>query len=207
LSPDGLFAPLVLKQLLTCPKAIKAGHSILNDARHLRADWDINIPEAQLCALEHFCHLQGLVPRGNLSLQDLSLSVLHYDVPKPPGMRVGEPGAQRPTNWAGKLSEAQREYAARDAWASLLVYLKTKDACPFLGNARFAGVTTAVSANQAASGLSSNESKNPRPSAETSSENPVSTNQATRASEIGSNQHDNGGGGEQLQFSCTLSTF
>ncbi len=99
-----------LKQFLENPEIFKVGAAVRDDIKAIQKLRKIN-PEG-------FIDLQSLVPRygiDSLSVRKMAAIVLGYKVSK----------SQQLSNWdADSLTEAQQQYAAVDAWACRLIYLK-----------------------------------------------------------------------------------
>ena len=101
--------PPVLKKLLENAAVTKVGLSLKDDFSALRRLDSIRF--------DSFIDLQNLVSKFHISNQALRgiYGVLF-------GKRISK--TQRLTNWeADTLSEAQKEYAALDAWACLQIYI------------------------------------------------------------------------------------
>ena len=101
--------PPSLKKLFENPAVTKIGLSLKDDFAALR--------RLGLSRFEAFIELQNLVQKFHITNQALRgiYGVLF-------GKRISK--SQRLTNWeAPELSEAQKEYAALDAWACLRIYI------------------------------------------------------------------------------------
>lgn len=109
--------PTSLKLILESKKVLKYGRRIFNDAKYLEQDWEINIPKESLVEL-YTLYKARYPEETKTGLDVMSEKVLNYTLYKGNDVRV--------TNeWSkAKLSKSLFEYAARDAWASLLIGLK-----------------------------------------------------------------------------------
>jgi len=100
--------PSALIQLLSNPKILKIGLSLKDDF--------LSMSRLLKFSPQGFVDLQKLVQKYNiddLSLQKIYAILFHKKISK----------SQRLTNWeAEELSEAQKKYAALDAWACLKIY-------------------------------------------------------------------------------------
>ncbi|KAJ7752488.1 hypothetical protein DFH07DRAFT_774427 [Mycena maculata] len=103
--------------LLRSPQVIKAGRQVNGDLQRLAvaAGYPPNYFSGAV-DLAAFAKTRFLVTKATLSLADLFAVIFHKCLPKNDAERVS-------SNWSDKeLSDAQKEYAARDAYASLLLY-------------------------------------------------------------------------------------
>ncbi|KAJ3203948.1 hypothetical protein HDU67_009851 [Dinochytrium kinnereticum] len=108
--------PRPLQDLLKSEKAVFVGRGVKGDVEKLKTDWNIDInANINTLSLEHLCHRKGFVPNAKKSLQALTEVMLGFTLEKRDDIRLSR------WNNAG-LTTDQRSYAARDAWASLLVY-------------------------------------------------------------------------------------
>ncbi len=100
--------PESLKQFLTDPRILKIGLSLRDDFMSIRKRTDVQPV--------HFLDLQNYV--GKFGIDDASLQKI-YAILFQKKISKG----QRLTNWeADVLSDAQKKYAAIDAWACLKIY-------------------------------------------------------------------------------------
>ncbi|KAJ3317149.1 hypothetical protein HDV06_001963 [Boothiomyces sp. JEL0866] len=107
--------PDILKQILESPKVIKVGQSIISaDVKHLKM-WKCSIPRNTCVKIEKLAK-QVLGLPGNLSLKAYCEKILFRTLEKD--------DLRRKSNWKTPLSQIQIAYAARDAWASILIYNK-----------------------------------------------------------------------------------
>ncbi|KAF7293600.1 3'-5' exonuclease domain-containing protein [Mycena indigotica] len=109
--------PEQLVNLLRHSQVVKAGRQVNADLRRLAAAAGFpadHFPGALDLAM--FAKERFLIKKATLSLADLIASLLNQSLPKPFAERIS-------SNWSdSELSQAQLEYAARDAYASLLLY-------------------------------------------------------------------------------------
>lgn len=102
--------PLEIREILSNPDVLKVGAAIRDDIKSLQS---IESFEPQ-----GFVDLQSIVGDYGievLSLKKLSAIVLDFRISK----------SQQLSNWeADELTEAQRKYAATDAWVSVLIHNK-----------------------------------------------------------------------------------
>ncbi|KAJ6456287.1 hypothetical protein C8R47DRAFT_1029405 [Mycena vitilis] len=109
--------PAELVNLLRSPQVIKAGRQVNGDLRRLAVA--AGHPPNQFCGaldLAAFAKDRFLVTTATLSLADLFAAIFQQCLPKNDTERVS-------SNWSDtELTAAQLEYAARDAYASLLLY-------------------------------------------------------------------------------------
>jgi len=100
--------PSSLIQLLTNPKVLKIGLSLVDDFHSMR--------RRMIFTPQGFIDLQNIVKNygiEDISLQKIYALLFHKKISK----------RQRLTNWdAGVLTESQKQYAALDAWACLKIY-------------------------------------------------------------------------------------
>ena len=100
--------PACILRLLTDKKVLKIGLSWKDDLTMLRRRKDFQPGE--------FVELQEFVRR--FGIEDMSLQKLYANVFQ---QKISK--SQRMTNWdADELSEAQKKYAATDAWACIRLY-------------------------------------------------------------------------------------
>ena len=102
--------PQELENFLKDGKTIKVGLSLLDDFHNIR-----KIMKFESCS---FIDLQKIVP--SYGIQDASLQKIY-------AILFGKKISKRMqlTNWeADKLTDAQKKYAALDAWACLMIYQK-----------------------------------------------------------------------------------
>lgn len=105
--------PLGLRQLLEDQRVAKVGVGVTADAIHLKKDFNINTLNCVNLGL--FCQQRGYDVHGNASLRQLCRTVLSRELPK--GAGSGRHGP-----WRCDVKRYLREYAARDALASLRIY-------------------------------------------------------------------------------------
>jgi len=117
--------PSLLSKLLQHPKAHFVGNYIHFDVGHLNEDWNAKIHEDHWTALAPFCKERGWIPKAKIGLDALCRVFLNKRLDKSEDVRV--------SNWGTVLKPEQQEYAARDAWASLQVFIaaSTRDVEPF----------------------------------------------------------------------------
>ncbi|KAJ3073463.1 hypothetical protein HDU98_001449, partial [Podochytrium sp. JEL0797] len=108
--------PPVLKRLLEHPRVKVAGSYIHNEVNHLKDDWGVVIPVQRSVALSRLAKEKAAVSDARKGLDYLCRLVLQFSCPKM--------GTDRNSEWSKPLTKSQVTYAARDAWASLLVYLE-----------------------------------------------------------------------------------
>lgn len=102
----GMCPPVV--RLLSHPSLIKVGLSLKDDIRMLHHVGEF--------ASNNFIDLQSIV--GQVGIQDMSLQKIYANLF---GKKISK--RQRLTNWeADVLNDAQKAYAAIDAWACLKIY-------------------------------------------------------------------------------------
>jgi len=105
--------PQELENFLKDGKTIKVGLSLLDDFHNIR-----KIMKFESCS---FIDLQKIVP--SFGIQDASLQKIY-------AILFGKKISKRMqlTNWeADKLTDAQKKYAALDAWACLMIYQKLNE--------------------------------------------------------------------------------
>lgn len=109
--------PGLLLTMLEDPSVIKAGSRITSsDAPKLQRDFGVTLCGAK--ELAPLCAQKGYICNSKASLRNMTISVLKRDLPK-------DRNGPRTSTWeVTKLKKEQREYGARDALASLLVYLE-----------------------------------------------------------------------------------
>ncbi|KAJ7197452.1 hypothetical protein GGX14DRAFT_574233 [Mycena pura] len=109
--------PEQLVNLLRHAQVIKAGRQVNGDLGRLATA--AGRPPGDFCGaldLASFAKERFLIKKATISLADLVAALLHQCLPKPASERIS-------TNWGDdELSQAQLEYAARDAYASLILY-------------------------------------------------------------------------------------
>ncbi|KAF7290249.1 3'-5' exonuclease domain-containing protein [Mycena indigotica] len=114
--------PNQLVNFLCHAQVIKAGRQVNGDLGRLATA--CNRPPSDFQGgldLAAFAKARFLVKKATLSLADLVASLLHQCLPKPASERIS-------SNWSdNELSQAQLEYAARDAYASLRLYNKINE--------------------------------------------------------------------------------
>ncbi len=113
--------PPCVKQLLESPKVVKVGLSLKDDFLQLNRG-------SRMCP-ESYIELQDEVKQigiEDMSLQKIFANLFGYKISK----------RQQLTNWeADVLTEAQKRYAATDAWACLLIHreiMKLKNSDDFV---------------------------------------------------------------------------
>ncbi|KAJ6492742.1 hypothetical protein C8R47DRAFT_1012819 [Mycena vitilis] len=114
--------PLQLLNLLQEPRVIKAGRSVNADLRRLATACG-KLPGSFTGALElgNFAKDRFLIGKANLSLVDLVASILGQRFPPHYSERIS-------SNWSDSdLTTIQQQYAARDAYAALCLYLKINE--------------------------------------------------------------------------------
>lgn len=105
-----------IRAILSSPEVIKIGAAIRDDIRGMRR-------VAEFCPAG-FLDLQTLV--GRWGIEELSVKKMAAIVL---GMKISK--AQRLTNWeAVRLTEAQQDYAAMDAWVCREIYLRLRQDAP-----------------------------------------------------------------------------
>ncbi|KAI3630079.1 hypothetical protein MIR68_011514 [Amoeboaphelidium protococcarum] len=111
--------PPSLKLLLESQLCLFIGRSIGGDVKYLLQDFNIRV--SQTLELSKWAKDVGLVKKATLSLDALVQIVLGYKLEK-------SANGPRLSNWTkSKLTQEQQIYAAKDAMASLLVYLQHID--------------------------------------------------------------------------------
>lgn len=110
--------PIILKFILEDPRVKLAGNRIRSsDGAHLTADFGFQFREDQFIKLNHLCFEKGYIPNRVCSLKRMTEVTLGYRLDKDLLLRNG--------GWSNKvLSHKQIQYAARDAWSSLLIALE-----------------------------------------------------------------------------------
>ncbi|CEP01101.1 hypothetical protein PBRA_008413 [Plasmodiophora brassicae] len=114
--------PRMLKRFLECPTVIKAGRSIGIDKKYLAEDYQLVVESHDEALSNSWVELAAMATRleaapPRSSLAKLVENVLARNLPKPQHIRCSQ--------WtADKLSDDQVEYAALDAYAGLMVYLR-----------------------------------------------------------------------------------
>lgn len=106
----GLCAPL--RRFLASRETLKVGLSLHDDilSLHRRGDFDAG----------SYIDIQDIAPR--FGIRDMSLQKIYANLF---GKKISK--SQRLSNWeADVLSEAQKRYAATDAWACVQIYRKLK---------------------------------------------------------------------------------
>ncbi|KAJ7124716.1 hypothetical protein C8R46DRAFT_821742, partial [Mycena filopes] len=109
--------PAELVNLLRSPQVIKAGRQVSGDLQRLAvaAGYPPNDFRGAL-DLAAFAKDRFLIPKATASLVDIFAAIFHQCLPKNDAERVS-------SNWSDdQLSAPQLEYAARDAYASLILY-------------------------------------------------------------------------------------
>jgi hypothetical protein len=107
--------PSSLIELIQHPKAQFVGRSIQMDLAYLVKDYNIKDIHSTVERLEVLCHQKGIVATKMESLHNLAVKTIGYGLEKDLNIRC--------SNWEGLLDTKKLQYAARDAWASLLIYL------------------------------------------------------------------------------------
>lgn len=103
--------PTALKALLTDKSISKAGRNVGGDFNKISRDWKV-VPESPL-ELGRLCRERGLVENGAVGLEALTIAAV--------GQRLVKDAFVRASGWDKELTAAQKDYAAKDVWASLLV--------------------------------------------------------------------------------------
>ena len=109
--------PKVLQMLLCSEKIQWIGNYVSSDINRINEVYFINTPKKMqtncinLNATEKVKHDFGT---SRVSLSNMCTKYLGYSLPKD----------LRMSDWSGKLTKFQIDYAARDAWCGLLIYLK-----------------------------------------------------------------------------------
>ncbi|KAF7292549.1 3'-5' exonuclease domain-containing protein [Mycena kentingensis (nom. inval.)] len=115
--------PTELLNLLKSPQILKAGRQVNGDLQQLASA--AKQPVSSFCGgvdLLAFAKSRFLITRGNMSLVDLFAEIFKQCLPKHDTERIS-------SSWSdAELSPAQLRYAARDAHASLLLYLEINKA-------------------------------------------------------------------------------
>ncbi|KAF7324049.1 3'-5' exonuclease domain-containing protein [Mycena kentingensis (nom. inval.)] len=115
--------PTELLNLLKSPQILKAGRQVNGDLQQLASA--AKQPVSSFCGgvdLLTFAKSRFLITRGNMSLVDLFAEIFKQCLPKHDTERIS-------SSWSdAELSPAQLRYAARDAHASLLLYLEINKA-------------------------------------------------------------------------------
>lgn len=105
--------PPCLMKFLTCKEHVKIGLSLRDDFAAIRKRADIS--------LENFVDLQQIV--GDHGIEDFSLQKIYAILFS---KRIAK--GQQLSNWeADVLTDAQKKYAALDAWACLKIYNRLKE--------------------------------------------------------------------------------
>ncbi|KAI9318897.1 ribonuclease H-like domain-containing protein [Obelidium mucronatum] len=121
---EGYQLPRYVSEILNSPKALKIGSRVVSsDFKYLHEDFGISARSStsvDVCDVAHFCKRKGMVDKANTSLAKCCAAVLDFCLNKSDEIRRSD--------WSkSRLSKQQKEYAARDAWASLLIYLKLQN--------------------------------------------------------------------------------
>ena len=115
LHPEWPALPKGLLQFLNSNQVLKVGNRVWSsDCKKLNKDWGCAIAESSCIPLNHVCKKQGWCSSAQISLAKMCEIVLKYSLPKEKKTRLSK--------WGETLSFDQKEYAARDAWASLKIY-------------------------------------------------------------------------------------
>lgn len=110
--------PDLLTQFLTDERFLKVGRGISADQKKFFVDFNVMINPVE--DIVNLCVARGYTDKRNVSLQKLTQLVLGYDLKKDDALRR--------SNWERiALSADQKEYAARDAVAALLIYKKAEE--------------------------------------------------------------------------------
>jgi hypothetical protein len=110
--------PSTLRRILECEKYVKVGRMPLGDAARLEKDFPSSSLKITSCVdILPICQAKNLVGNRSNSLRNMTQKVLSYDLDKNDSLRMQD--------WSD-LSKAvpSQLYAARDAKAGLLIYLK-----------------------------------------------------------------------------------
>lgn len=110
--------PTAVCSLLEHKRSIFVGRSVWGaDLKKLVEQYGARVDEGKTIELATLAKNVGKAPRANLSLKSLCRLVLSRDLSK---------DEQTNTVWTGSnLGKDKIQYAARDAWASLLIYKGT----------------------------------------------------------------------------------
>ncbi|ORY29256.1 hypothetical protein BCR33DRAFT_772567 [Rhizoclosmatium globosum] len=117
--------PPYLKEVVESRKTLKIGSRIVAaDFKYLNEDWGIqprSLDSADICDTGHLCKRKGFVEKANASLSKCCAAVLGYCLDKSDSVRCSD--------WSKpRYSQQQKDYAARDAWAGLLIFLQLQNA-------------------------------------------------------------------------------
>ena len=117
--------PNCLVSLLKSRKLLKVGNRILSsDVKYLAEDFGVSIDHQDCVKLNLLAKEKGFISDARVSLKDLTLKVLGFDLEKNSRIRLSN-------KWHLPFDKASTkpmaDYAARDAWASLLVFEKCSD--------------------------------------------------------------------------------
>ncbi|KAJ3315063.1 hypothetical protein HDU76_002283, partial [Blyttiomyces sp. JEL0837] len=109
--------PPFLSSFITSPATLKIGRRIKEvEVKYLHEDWDVTIDTAHVMDLGPLCKTVNITDDARNSLDKLTMKALGFSLPKDDSIRC--------SNWAsGNLSAQQKEYAARDVWAGIKIYL------------------------------------------------------------------------------------
>ncbi|KAF8971765.1 hypothetical protein BDZ97DRAFT_1650519, partial [Flammula alnicola] len=110
--------PQALMLLLSNPNVVKVGRMVAADLKYLESACRPSSPFVGALDLAKFAKERQAVTSAKCSLTDLCAAVLHKQLPKNTSSRIS-------TAWEeAELSQEMLNYAALDAYASLLVYEK-----------------------------------------------------------------------------------
>ncbi|KAJ3072618.1 hypothetical protein HDU98_003249 [Podochytrium sp. JEL0797] len=143
---EGRAWPTYLREIVESPRTLKAGSRIVAaDFKHLSEDFGVRartIASPDVCDLAHLCKRKGKVEKANASLATCCVATLGYCLDKSVETRCSD--------WSKRsMSKQQKEYAARDAWASLLVCLKLQDAPDIVFSNHLSRAGASVATNSA----------------------------------------------------------
>jgi hypothetical protein len=121
----GTSVPSNLQAFLSHKNAVFTGNRILSsDAKYLKEDYNLDLTNERVLKLNVLVKEKGFVNDARISLKNMTEIVLGYTLDKSMSYRMGSWDALL-TN---RISSTERnkliEYAARDAWASLMIALK-----------------------------------------------------------------------------------
>jgi hypothetical protein len=103
--------PLNVKVVLQSDKFLKVANYINTDIRHLKEDFDVDIPPDQCKSLNHLVHDCGFIKRRNTSLK--------YQVEVVLGLELDK--SLRLSNWSGRITQAGQTYCLLDVHAQYMI--------------------------------------------------------------------------------------
>jgi hypothetical protein len=117
-TPSSVLPPTLIK-LLESPTVLKCGVAVKNDALRLETYFELRPRGCFELSHVHYLisqarNLDGSVPRKLYALQSMCTQHLGLPLSKDPWVRS--------SRWAWRLSDAQKHYAAADAYAGLVLF-------------------------------------------------------------------------------------